>query len=126
MRIAAVILQNLIRLLGVILIVLGILFWRGHSLNLVPLHMHLGETLAGFLIILAIVGIVARLNLGLTLGSVVWALVVVFFGRNMGRMLPGAAHEVIGALHFLIGLGAIALGESLGARIKRKLAWHLH
>jgi hypothetical protein len=74
------------------------------------------------LIILAILGIVARLNPALTIGSIVWALLVVFFGMNMGRMLPGAAHEAIRVLHFLIGLGAIALAESLGARIKRKLA----
>jgi hypothetical protein len=121
-RIATILIQNLIRLLGVVLIVLGILFWTGHSFQLVPLHMRLGETLAGLLIILAILGIVARLNPGLTIGAILWALLVVFFGMNMSRMLPGAAHEAIRVLHFLIGLAAIALAESLGARIKRKLA----
>lgn len=122
MRIATILLQNLIRLLGVILIVLGILFWTGHSLNLVGLHMRLGETLAALLIILAILGIVARLHPALTIGAIVWALLVVFFGMKMGSMLPGPAHEAIRVLHFLIGLAAIALAESLGARIKRKLA----
>lgn len=113
--------QNLIRLLGVVIIVLGILFWTGHSFHLVALHIHLGETLAGLLIILAILGVVARLNAGLTLGSIVWALLVVFFGRHMGRMMPGPSHELIRLLHFLIGLGAIALAESLGTRIRRRL-----
>ena len=122
MRIAIILIQNLIRLLGVILIVLGILFWTGHSFQLLPLHVRLGETLAGLLIILAILGIVMRLNPALTIGSIVWALLVVFFGRNMGRMLPGPAHEAIRVLHFLIGLGAIGLAESIGARMKRKLA----
>ena len=122
MRIATILIQNLIRLLGVILIVLGILFWTGHSLNLIPLHMHLGETLAGLLIILAILGIIARLNLGLTIAATFWAVLVVFFGTNMGGLLPGPAHELIRVAHFLIGLGAIVLAETLGARIRRKLA----
>jgi hypothetical protein len=121
-RIAAIVIQNLIRLLGVVLIILGILFWIGHSFDLVPLHMHLGETLAALLITLAILGIVARLNPGLTMGAIVWALILVFFGRNMGGMLPGPAHEVIRVLHFLIGLGAITLAEIIGVRIRRKLA----
>jgi uncharacterized membrane protein YuzA (DUF378 family) len=118
-RIATILIQNLIRLLGVVLIVLGILFWTGHSFQLVPLHTRLGETLAALLIILAILGIVSRLNPGLTIGAIVWGLLVVFFGMNMARMLPGPAHEVIRVLHFLIGLGAIALAESLGVRIRR-------
>lgn len=36
-------------------------------------------------------------------------------------MMPGPAHELMRVFHLLIGLGAIALGEGLDARIKRKL-----
>jgi hypothetical protein len=40
---------------------------------------------------------------------------------TMGRMLPGPAHEVVRVLHFLIGLGAIGLAETIGGKIKRGL-----
>lgn len=119
-RIAAIVLQNLVRLLGVVLIVLGFMFWTRHSFDLVPIHMRLGEILAGLLILLGILGIAARLKPALPVIAIVWALLLVWFGMNMGRMLPGRAHEAIRVLHFFIGLGAIGLSESLGARIKRK------
>ena len=120
MKIATILIQNLVRILGIVLIVLGFLFWTHHSYNLVPLHMRLGTILAGLLIILAILGIAARLKLGLTMGAIVWAVVLVIFGMNMGGLLPGRAHELIRVVHFLLGLGAIGLAESLGARIRRK------
>jgi hypothetical protein len=119
---ATILLQNAVRVLALIVIVLGILFWSGHSLKLVPLHMRLGETLCGLLLILAILGIVARVSLLLAAVVIVWAFLVVVFGMRMGALLPGRAHELIRVLHFLIGLGAIGFAESLAARIKRKLS----
>lgn len=122
MKIATILIQNAVRLIGLTLIVLGFLFWAGHSFDLVPLHMRLGETLCALLWILAVLGIVQRLNPVLTIGAILWGLLVVMFGMNMGKLLPGPAHEVIRVLHFLIGLAAIALSEMLAARLKRKLA----
>ncbi len=118
-RTVTIIVQNAVRILAVILIVLGFLFWTGHSFNLVPLHMQLGVALVVLLWILAGLAIRARVPLGLILSSFLWGLLVVFFGMTMGRFLPGRSHEVIRVLHFLIGLGAIGLAESLAARIKR-------
>jgi hypothetical protein len=34
--------------------------------------------------------------------------------------LPGRSHEIIRVVHFLIGLMAIGLSESLASRIKRR------
>jgi hypothetical protein len=120
MRIAATIIQNAVRLLGVILIVLGILFWTGHSFKLVPLHMRLGEAFCGLLCLAAIVGFIARLNPVLPIIAIFWAVLVVAFAFNMGALLPSPAHELIRVLHFLAGLIAIGLSESLTARIRRK------
>jgi hypothetical protein len=50
-----------------------------------------------------------------------YGVVVVAFGMRMGTLLPGRAHEVIRVLHFLIGLGAIGLAESIGVRMRRGL-----
>jgi uncharacterized membrane protein YuzA (DUF378 family) len=120
MKVFALIVQNLIRLLFLVLLVIGIMFWTGHAFNLLPLHMHLGESLVGLLWILAVFGMVARVSPILTVGAILWGALVVFFGRDMGSMLPGPAHEAIRVIHLLIGLIAVALAEMIGARIKRR------
>jgi ABC-type long-subunit fatty acid transport system fused permease/ATPase subunit len=122
MKTAAAIVQNAVRLLGLTLIVLGFLFWSRTAFSFIPLHMRLGETLVALLWILAILGIVAKAPAGLIAAAILWGLVVVGFGMNMGGFLPGRAHEVIRVAHFLIGLAAIGLAESLAARIKRALS----
>jgi hypothetical protein len=101
------------------LIVLGFLFWSRTAYQLIPLHMRLGETLVALLWIAAILGIRAKVNPGLIVAAILWGFVVVGFGMSMGGFLPGRAHEVIRVAHFLIGLGAIGISESLTARIKR-------
>jgi hypothetical protein len=122
MKAATVILQNAIRLLGLTLIVLGFLFWSRTAFSLIPLHMRLGETLVALLWILALLGVPAKAPPGLIAAAILWGLVVVGFGMNMGGLLPGRAHEVIRVAHFLIGLSAIGLSESLAARMKRAIA----
>lgn len=121
MKTATIIIQNAVRLIGVILIVLGFMFWTGHAFNLISIHMQLGVSLAGLLWILAILGMVARLNPVLTIVAILWGALVVIFGMRMGSWLPGPAHEAIRVLHFLIGLAAIGLSESLSIRIKRRM-----
>jgi hypothetical protein len=121
MKTATIIIQNAVRLIGLILIVLGFMFWTGHAFNLLPIHIKLGISLAGLLWILAMLGMVARLNPVLTIVAILWGALVVIFGMRMGNWLPGPAHEAIRVLHFLIGLAAIGLSESLSARIKRRI-----
>lgn len=122
MKSLTIVLQNLGRLLGLTLLILGFLFWSHHSYSLVPLHMGLG---VGFVILLwaiAVLGMRAGVSSGLVIFALLWGLLVIGFGMTMGRLLPGSAHEAIRVLHFLIGLGAIGLLESIGARIKRSVA----
>jgi len=119
MKLAVVILQNAIRLIGVVLIVLGFLFWARQAYFLVPLHMWLGVTEVVLLWALALFALRARVSTGLAMTALLWGLLTVGFGWNMGSLLPGRAHEIIRVLHFLIGLGAIGLAESLAARAKR-------
>jgi hypothetical protein len=122
MKTAAVIVQYAVRLLGLALIVLGFLFWSRTAFSLIPLHMRLGETLVALLWILAILGIPAKAPPGLIAAAIIWGLVVVGFGMTMGGFLPGRAHEVIRVAHFLMGLAAIGLAETLAARIKRAVS----
>ena len=119
MKLATVIIQNAVRVLGLAMIVLGLMFWSGRSLDLIPVHMRIGEVLVGLLWILAGMGLRAGVRAGLALGAIVYGFFVVAFGMNMGRFLPGPAHEVIRVAHLLIGLGAIGLADTIAAKIKQ-------
>ena len=119
MKIATIVIQNAARILGVILLVLGFMFWSGHNFDLKPVHMRLGEILVSLLWIIAAMGLRAGVKPGLVLGAMFYGLIVVAFAFRMGTFLPGGAHEVIRIVHFLFGLGAIGLVEMIGAKIKR-------
>jgi len=121
MKIATRLIQSAIRVLGLLLLVLGFMFWSGRSLELVPVHMRVGEILVSLLWILAAMGLRAGVKPGLVLGAMLYGVIVVAFGLRMGTFLPGRAHEAIRILHFLIGLGAIGLAESIGVRMRRRL-----
>ncbi len=119
MKTAATVALMLIRLCAVVLIALGILFWTGNALPLVPLH-----TLVGLILVLALwtlAGIAARAGVSLPFvaAAVVWGLVVPVFGLNQASLLTGDAHWLIRVLHLLVGLVAVGMGEGLAARIRR-------
>jgi hypothetical protein len=122
MKIATMVIQNAVRVLGLILLVLGFMFWSGHSFEYVPLHMRLGEILVSLLWIIAAMGLRAGVKPMMVLGTMFYGLIVVAFAMRMGSLLPGGAHEVIRIVHFLFGLGAIGLVEMIGAKIKRSTA----
>ncbi len=118
MKTAATVAQMLVRFTGVILILLGILFWTGSALTLIPVHMLLGLVLVLSLWTLAVLAARAGAPLGLVLLAAVWGLIVLILGVTQEQLLPGSAHWVIQALHLLIGLGAIGQSERLAAMIK--------
>lgn len=122
MKTATLILQNLVRLLGLILLGLGIQFWMGRGFQYVRWHMRLGELLIVLLWILAWIGLRAGVRQRLVLIAIVYGFIVFLFAMNMGGLLPGRAHEAIRVIHFLLGLGAIGFAEALGKRIKLGLS----
>ncbi|HEX6815186.1 MAG TPA: hypothetical protein VF102_05895 [Gemmatimonadaceae bacterium] len=112
-------LRILVRLCGVILIILGIIFWTGHALGLIPVHMVVGLLLAVTIWVLAFLG--ARAHVGALYVTLValWALVMVVFGAVHANMVPGPAHWMIQVVHLLIGIVALGLGDQLGTRLSR-------
>jgi len=121
MKTTATALQMLIRLSGVILIILGGLFWSHMALQWMGLHMILGFVLVLALWVLALLGARAGVSMGMVGVALVWGLLVVFVGVKQTSLMPGSAHWVIQVIHLVLGLGAMGLGEALGARIKRSL-----
>lgn len=119
MKTATLVLQNLIRLIGLILIVLGLQFWMKRALGMIGTHMRLGELLILLLWVLAWIALRAGVRQQLVLAAILYGFVVFLFAVNMGRLLPGSAHVVVQVVHLLLGLGAIGFAESLGKRIKQ-------
>lgn len=119
MKNAVKVLQYAVRLLALLQVALGFQFWSGRSFVLLPVHVRMGEMLIALLWIVAGIGLRAGVT-GLAISAIVYGFLAFAFAMNMGKMLPGGAHEVIRVLHLLIGLGAVGLAEILAARIKRE------
>lgn len=125
MKTTATVLQILVRIIGTILIVLGVVFWTGNATTLIPLHMLLGITLVLLLWALAILGAVAGVNLGLVAVALIWGLIVPILGLTQERLLPGSMHWIIQVVHLLVGLGAIGLADNLARLIKLRKSQQL-
>jgi hypothetical protein len=120
MNTTVTVLRTLVRIIGSITIVLGVLFWTGNATTLIPLHMLLGVTLVLLLWTLAVIGAIARVNVGLVAVALVWGLIVPVLGVTQTQLLPGPAHWLIRTLHLLVGLIAIGLADTLARAIKRR------
>jgi len=101
------------------MITLGLLFWSGRAISLVPLHMVLGLLLVAFLWILAIMGARAHAPAALVVLGIVWGFVVPTLGLLQTSLLTGDLHWIVRATHLLVGLVAIGLAEGLAASIRR-------
>lgn len=112
----------LLSVFGIALVVLGILFWTGHALSLLPLHMLLGSLFVVCMWWLAIVGFLVPGSRGFALVVLIWSLIVPALGATQLSLLPGAGHWVIQVLHLLVGIIAMGLGHSLARRIGRRPA----
>jgi hypothetical protein len=119
MRTATTVIGMAIRVLGLVMIVLGLLFWTGNALNLIGLHMLIGIVVVLLLWALAIIAARNGVSLGLVALGIVWGLIVVVLGMTQTRLLPGDLHWIIRVLHLLVGIGALGIAERLAGTIKR-------
>lgn len=122
MQTATTIALMVLRVIGLAQIGLGLLFWTGNSLNLIPLHMLLGFVLV--LALWALAGLAAGggANPGLVAVALLWGVGVPVLGLTQQRLLPGDWHWLVQLAHLLVGLIAIGLGEHLAARTRQVLS----
>jgi hypothetical protein len=109
-----------VRLGGLVMIVLGLLFWTGNATGLVNEHMLLGIIVVLALWVLAGIYMAQRgANVGLTLGAFLTGIVVLIVGMTQTRLMPGSSHIIIEVVHFLLGLLLISFGEIITGRLRR-------
>lgn len=107
-----------VRFTGLVLIVLGVLFWVGQAHALIPVHMLLGLILVVALWLLGTLAARAGAGMGFVLFTALWGLIVLALGMAQTRIVPGPWHWTIQVLHLLVGLAAMGLAEALGKRIR--------
>lgn len=112
--------QVIVRVLGLVMIMLGLLIWTGSFDGLVPIHMLVGLAFVLSLWALAYVAGRAGVARGLVIGAVVIGALLPILGVTQQQILPGDGHIVVRVVHVALGLAAIGLGEALaGASRKR-------
>jgi deazaflavin-dependent oxidoreductase (nitroreductase family) len=124
MRIATIALRWVVRLAGLLQLVVGLAFWSGAVVQIVPLHI-----LGGYLFTLAFLAIVvlaafARVGLGPVLLGLVWVIVVPVIGVTQAMILngPGDPHWIVRVVHLLVGVGAIGFADRLAGAIPARRA----
>jgi hypothetical protein len=108
----------LVRMTGLIQLLLGVLFWTGSATGLIPAHV-----VIGFLFVLGLWGLaLAARRAGLSAMAAftgAWGALVAVLGSAQTRLVPGAAHWTVQALHLALGVMAVGLGETLAGRLRR-------
>ncbi len=117
MRNVAVYLRMLTRLTGAFQIVLGVLFWTGIALSLIPIHMLVGLTFVLGLWALAGLAAASGASPGLVVLAVAWGLVVPVLGLTQTQLLPGSYHWAVQVIHLFVGLAAIGMAEVMAAEV---------
>jgi hypothetical protein len=111
--------QTAVRVILLILLVLGALFWIGTARSFIPIHTLLGLVLVVALWVLAFAAARAGVNPVLVALAVVWGVIVAALGLEQTRLLVGPSHWVVEVLHLLVGLAAVGLAEVLARRTRR-------
>ncbi len=116
---AVTVVHMTLRISGVLLILLGLTFWTGNALQLIPVHEFLGFVLVLSLWTLAFLGARAGVPRGIVIAAVAWGLIAPILGLTQANLLTSNWHWVIQVLHLLVGLAAIGTGEGLVQRMRR-------
>lgn len=109
-------LRMAIRIIVLVEVILGILFWLGSARGLTSLHVGLGFLLVLCMLALAGVALTRRAPIGLVVLVVVWALLLPVVGFWQLHLVSPGAHVAVQVVHLLLGLGAAGVSERLAAR----------
>lgn len=109
-------LRMAIRIIVLVEVILGILFWLGAARTFTALHVGLGFLLVLCMLALAAVAVTRRAPIGLAALVIIWALILPVVGFGQLHVVSPASHVTVQVIHLLLGLGAAAVSERLAAR----------
>ena len=113
--------QIVVRIVGSLALVLGILFWTGNAQSLILFHILLGCLLTLALFALVYQAFRAGVSRWLVIVAAVWAIGLPIWGLAQSRIFSEAYLWLSQVLHLLCSIGAMGLAEILGAQIRKKL-----
>jgi hypothetical protein len=122
MRSTITAIQMGIRVVWLVQLALGVLFWTGNATGLVDLHQLLGILLVLALWTQAVLAARAGVEPRLVAVAAVWGLLVVIVGLTQTSLLTGSLHWLVQVIHLLLGIGLIGLAERLATTAKARLA----
>ncbi len=119
MRLLVKIDQMLLRLLIVVMLVIGVLVWMGHT-GLTNAHIGLGFIFTMAVLLQALLGAVGGAGWGLSGLTVLWAVLLPVIGLGQRAFMVGDAHWVVRVVHMLFGLATMAFVERIAKRVLSK------
>jgi hypothetical protein len=114
----ATIAQRTIRVTGPLLVALGLLFWTGRALPLLPFHMSIGLLFVLALILLGAVAARVGVRRAQVALIVALALLIPIVGVIQARLLPGSWHWLVKLFHLLIGIAGMIVAARVGRSIR--------
>jgi hypothetical protein len=93
-------------------VILGLLFWSGNALNLIPMLWSVGIGQA----------FSSGGSLPLAGGALLLGLLVIVVGMTQSSLLIGSFHWVIQVVHLLLDIVAVAIGQIAAARWRNSSA----
>ena len=122
--ITARIIQIISGIAGLGALLLGLLIWIA-DLDVISIHMLFGLIVTLALLVMSIIAVSTRGMRIWGIVGIVYALIVPVFGLTQFNMLTGSLHWLVQTTHMLVGIGALVLTGTMGARyiaLKRIMA----
>jgi hypothetical protein len=108
-------LRILLRTCFAVQLILGIAFWTGNGLQLVPIHMLVGFAFVLTLWAIAIVAAFRGAPPAVAVVAILWGLLLLWLGASQDRLLLGQWHWLIQVTHLLVGFVGIGLGDRIAS-----------
>lgn len=113
-------LRRTIQITGVFQVILGVTFWTGGALRLIPVHMLTGVVFVVAILLLGLRAGMLGAGWGAAAAAFAYGVFVIAFGMNQAQILPGPYHWIVRALHLLVGFGAMGMADAIWKRIARR------
>ena len=119
MQVVLTVARWVVRLVGVLQLIMGLLIWFQNAFGMIPVHTWLGLVLVAAMLVVAGVSTPLGAPIGMAVGLAMTAIVILVLGMTQASLLPGPNHWIIQVLHPLVGLAGVGFSEAVCGRVRR-------